>query len=176
MQWVSPSIRRILGREPEEVEGRLLDLIHRDDLEGVLNLHAAILAGEEDGSVRFRLRSKGGGWSWFEGTARAVRDDAGVLDSLVVFSHDISAQVDYENALADSERRYRLLAEHATDVVYRTRLDGTTEWISEGLTKILGFTLIWTTDPRCRTGSSASRRTIEPREGSAGQAIRATSP
>lgn len=122
------------------MEGRLLDLIHRDDLEGVLNLHAAILAGEEDGSVRFRLRSKGGGWSWFEGTARAVRDDAGVLDSLVVFSHDISAQVDYENALADSERRYRLLAEHATDVVYRTRLDGTTEWISEGLTKILGFT------------------------------------
>jgi len=139
VQWVSPSIRRLLGREPDEVEGRLLDLIHRDDLQGVLDLHAAILAGEQDGSVRFRLRSKDGRWSWFEGTARAVRDDAGELDSLVVFSHDISAQVDYEKALADSERRYRLLAEHATDVVYRSGLDGTTEWVSEGLTRILGF-------------------------------------
>ena len=139
VQWVSPSIRRILGWDPDEVQGRLLGLIHRDDLEGVLALHAAIRAGQEDGAVRFRVRSQKRGWSWFEGTARAVRDAAGALDSLVVFSHDISAQVDYENALADSEQRYRLLAEHATDVVYRTGLDGTTEWVSEGLTKILGF-------------------------------------
>ncbi len=47
---------------------------------------------------------------------------------------------DSQEALEASEARYRLLAEHATDVVYQVSIDGITEWVSDGVQSILGFT------------------------------------
>ena len=139
VQWVSPAIERLLGWSAEERTGRLLNLIHPDDVAGVLAAREVLLAGQEYAATRFRMRTKNRGYRWVESSARAVRDSAGAVRSLVVVTHDIQAQMDSERALADSEERYRLLAENATDVVYRTTLEGVTEWISEGVERVLGF-------------------------------------
>lgn len=140
VQWVSPAVERLLGWPPEQVNGpALLDLVHRDDGLAIAAARDRLLSGEGSASARFRMRTTAGGFRWLEATARAVRDDQGEVTSLVVVTHDIQAQMDYEQALAESRQRYQLLAEHATDVVYRTTLDGVTEWISEGVERILGF-------------------------------------
>lgn len=62
-----------------------------------------------------------------------------VQDGLTITWRDVTERFEEAEALVLSQRRYRLLAEHATDVVYRTSLDGVTEWISEGVERILGF-------------------------------------
>ncbi|MCB9424369.1 MAG: PAS domain S-box protein [Actinobacteria bacterium] len=139
VEWVSPAVERLLGWSPDESVHTLLDLIHRDDAPGVWAARDRLLAGEEAAGARFRMRSRNRGWRWLEATARAVRED-GVVTSMVVFSRDVQDQIDHETALATSQERYRLLAENATDVVYRTTLDGTTEWVSEGVERVLGFT------------------------------------
>lgn len=140
VQWVSPAVERLLGWPPDQVSGQaLLDLVHRDDGPAIAACRDRLLSGEESAATRFRMRTTTGDFRWLEATARAVRDDQGEVLSLVVVTHDIQAQMDYEQALADSQERYRLLAENATDVVYRTTLDGVTEWISEGVERILGF-------------------------------------
>jgi diguanylate cyclase (GGDEF)-like protein/PAS domain S-box-containing protein len=41
--------------------------------------------------------------------------------------------------LRDSERHYRMLAENASDVVFRANLEGVTEWISTSVTAITGW-------------------------------------
>ena len=140
VEWISPAVQRVLGWPPEEIAGTVLDLVHRDDAPAIQAAQQRLLAGEESAGARFRMRTRDRGWRWLEATARGVRDEAGRVTALVVFSHDIQEQMDFERALSQSEERYRLLAENATDVVYRTSLDGTTEWVSEGVQKVLGFT------------------------------------
>ncbi len=44
-----------------------------------------------------------------------------------------------ERRRRQSEQRYRLLAENASDVVFRASLEGVTEWISAQLTPLLGW-------------------------------------
>ena len=61
---------------------------------------------------------------------------SGEMLSFVVVTRDIEDQVTAEQALETSESRYRLLAEHATDVVYQVSAEGITEWISDGVTAI----------------------------------------
>ncbi len=140
VEWISPAMERLLGWRPDEVATSVLNLIHRDDAAGIWAARQRLLDAEESATARFRMRALDGGWRWLEATARAVRDADGQVSSLVVFSRDIQERMDYEQALATSEARYRLLAENATDVVYRTALDGTTEWVSEGVQRVLGFT------------------------------------
>jgi diguanylate cyclase (GGDEF)-like protein/PAS domain S-box-containing protein len=139
VQWVSPAIERLLGWEVGAPD-RLLGLIHRDDGAAVAGALERLRAGEESAAVRLRMRTHSGGFRWMQATARAVRDRRGEVLSLVVITHDIQEQMDYERALARSEERYRLLAENATDVVYRTDPHGITEWVSEGVVGVLGFT------------------------------------
>lgn len=139
VEWISPAAERVLGWPVDQTAGRVLDLIHRDDAPGIWAAREHLLAGAEAASARFRIRTRDRGWRWLEATARAVRTE-GRVTALVVFSRDVQDHIDYETALAASEERYRLLAENATDVVYRTALDGTTEWVSEGVQRVLGFT------------------------------------
>lgn len=61
-------------------------------------------------------------------------------DTLSLTIRDVTERVEAAEALAASQDRYRMLAQNATDMVYRTDLDGTIEWVSDGVTELLGYT------------------------------------
>lgn len=58
---------------------------------------------------------------------------------LVLSFRDVSEQRRTTARLAASEERYRLLAENASDVVFRASLDGVTEWITDSVTPLVGW-------------------------------------
>ncbi|MFM2079001.1 MAG: hypothetical protein RJA49_2891 [Actinomycetota bacterium] len=58
---------------------------------------------------------------------------------LFVSWHDSSERREQADALAKSERRFRILAEHASDVVLETAPDGSIVWVSPTLHDVLGF-------------------------------------
>lgn len=139
VRWVSPAIQRLLGWPPDT--STLPDsIMHPDDWEAIKAARQEIMAGAETVTRRLRLRHRDGHYRWMQATARAARDERNDPLSLVIVTRDIEDQVHAEHALATSESRYRLLAEHATDVVYQVSVEGITEWISDGVTAILGFT------------------------------------
>ena len=53
--------------------------------------------------------------------------------------HDSSERHEQADALAKSERRFRILAEHASDVVLETAPDGSIVWVSPTLHDVLGY-------------------------------------
>ena len=60
-------------------------------------------------------------------------------DRLVTTFEDVTEQRRTDQALAESEERYRMLAENATDAVFRSSNDGTVEWVSAPVAGIVGW-------------------------------------
>ncbi len=60
-------------------------------------------------------------------------------DGVAVTFRDVSARHDAAAALAASEERYRILAEHASDVVWQSEPGSGIVWSSESVTPVLGW-------------------------------------
>lgn len=58
---------------------------------------------------------------------------------LVVWWRDSSSQHRQATALEEADRRYRILAQHTSDVVLDCLPDGTITWVSPSVEKVLGF-------------------------------------
>lgn len=80
-----------------------------------------------------------GNFRWVDSTARAVRDDNQEIVALVTVTRDVHDQVVAEDALAEAEARYRLIAENAGDVVLDMSSDEVIDWISPSATAVLRF-------------------------------------
>lgn len=65
----------------------------------------------------------------------------GLLECAVAVRRDITVQVRAQSALKVSERRYRLLAENATDIIWTAGLDGWFTFCSPSVERVLGFTV-----------------------------------
>lgn len=91
IRYESPSIKRLLGYEPEELSGRnVYDYIHTDDIERVQAIIQAAIA--EPGlvrSVECRFRHKDGSWRILESIGKNLLGNS-VVDGLVVNSRDIT--------------------------------------------------------------------------------------
>lgn len=61
-------------------------------------------------------------------------------DSLSFTWRDVTEQHEVARRLAESQEKYRLLAENATDVVFRTDTRGIITFASEGVERLLGYT------------------------------------
>jgi len=139
IQWVSPSFTEQFGWAPDEVVGRHGEmLVHPDDVDIVLRSRAGLGAGRS-GRVRLRHLRKDGGVVWCESSGRPVRGDDGEVEGAVIAVRDITDQVEAEEEARRSEARYRLVAEHSSDVVYVADPDGDFAWVSPSVETVLGW-------------------------------------
>jgi PAS domain S-box-containing protein len=140
-RYNSPSVRRILGHDPERLVGMdSLRFMHRDDVDEAREALAAIAAapGTSRG-VEFRYRGADGRWRVLEGVGRTLSPD-GVAEGIVVNSRDVSRRKQAEAALRESEERFRLLAENGSDLAAIMDPDGSVRYHSPSSLRVLGFT------------------------------------
>lgn len=100
--WVSPSVTRLLGYDPEDLIGRpATDLMHPDDIATALEIGTrAILSGSDVTEPRrTRLRHADGRWVWTETTNSFRRGAAGEVVAVYAVSRDADAKVRAEQEL-----------------------------------------------------------------------------
>jgi PAS domain S-box-containing protein len=112
--YVTPSVKRVLGYEPEEVVNRAaLWLVHPDDLERArLKISEALQRLNEGIPSEFRVRKADGSWAHVEVLVNNLLHVPAV-QGIVVTSRDVTEQRRARAALQESEERFRRLAECA---------------------------------------------------------------
>jgi PAS domain S-box-containing protein len=134
--YVSPSITPTLGWARGDVLGRPLSgLVHPDDLP-LLPIETLLQSGSV--SSRARVQHKDGHYVWCE-VHSVLTTAEGQTNGFIGTMRDISSQVDAQERIAASERRYRLVAENASDVVFEGDRDAVIRWASPSVKDELGY-------------------------------------
>jgi PAS domain S-box-containing protein len=138
--YVSPASHALLGYEPEALVGHpLRDFVHDEDKELVASLPFRLQKGQENPTLSYRMRHHDGSYVWLEATSRAV-DGTGDIQRIVSVSRDITARKQTEDALRDSEAKYRMLIEQAADGIFITDPDGNLLDVNSKGCRMLGYT------------------------------------
>jgi PAS domain S-box-containing protein len=131
--YVSAAVRR-LGWEPDELIGRpQMEFVHPDDRSRLGLTAAALARGEAPPSLamrEFRILRKDGGHVWVESNPSLIRDETGRPVATINALRDITERKAAEAAMAESEARFRQLAEQATDITVRVDLSDTITYVS----------------------------------------------
>ena len=141
--YVSPASRELLGYEPGELVGtRPQDAIHPDDAEGLGALLGALAAGACERGVHVnRLRHRDGRWIWVEASLKRLQGDDGRTTGFVASLRNITERRTTDEALRESEARYRMLADNTSDVIMLRALDplGGRSYVSPAVRAMLGY-------------------------------------
>lgn len=139
-EW-SDEVYRITGVKPDVKAGpeTLKQIVHPDDLPGVMAALQHSLETGEEYHVEYRLQRPDGVQRWVECRARARDNDDGKPEKLVGFLQDITERKHAELALVQSEQRFELAMRGTNDGVFDWNLETGEIYFSPRWKSMLGY-------------------------------------
>ncbi len=138
--YASPSYKRILGYDPEEMVGLYVpSVIHPDDLQMAAEWAARVSSDPDvTDAPAIRYRHKDGSWVYLESVFTNLMNDPEIR-AVAIHSRDVTDRVEAERKLAESEARFRAIIENGQDVVTICGLDNTIRYASPSVEKVMGY-------------------------------------
>jgi PAS domain S-box-containing protein len=122
LQYVTPSVKNILGYKPEGITGTpALQLIHPEDSTRVKQVVTTLLQTRNPGKAEFRYRHAGGHYIWLETTGNLIAGEKGTIEGIVLVCRDVTERKRAEEALRESEEKFRSLAERSPNMIFINR-------------------------------------------------------
>ena len=116
-QYVSPSIKKLLGYAPEDLIGKLFEeIVHPEDIKTMFDSSYYLMAGAEHITIRLRFRNVEGQYFWFESKAILIKEN-GIPIGFQCSSRDISQQKKAEESIEKTLVQERELNELRTNLV-----------------------------------------------------------
>ncbi len=141
LYW-SDEIFRILKLEVDSTHSELLDsLIHPEDREYVYSSAYDALYNNLPFSIDFRLKLRDDSISWIHDEAEVVYDAEGIPVRMVGIIQDITDRKLAEDALHESQKRYRLLFEGSRDGIVSVDSNGRFIEANRSYCDMLGYSL-----------------------------------
>ncbi|MEN6543509.1 PAS domain S-box protein [Parvibaculum sp.] len=117
-----------------------LDLVHVDDRDKLLSKFLDAFETREPVISVTRFLAGDGSYRHIKTQAYGELDAHGEVGALVGLVEDVTEEIRAEEALRQSEAKYRLLAERASDIIHHITPDGKLVFISPSVEGILGYT------------------------------------
>lgn len=124
----------------------MADFILDEATEGVISRYysgryqkSALMPGAYEAEDFFPELGEGGRWVFF--TAAPLADEMGEMVGAVETLQDVTARKDAEEALRDSERRFRTLLDFAPYPMVTFDLQGSVTYLNPAFTEVFGWTM-----------------------------------
>ena len=138
--WVNDSVCRFIGRSREELVGNsIFDWMLPDDHAQLEIAFANLTPKEPVRTMTHHVRLPSGNIAWTEWSDRGIFDADGALVEIQSVGRDITERVETDEALRQSERRYRDIVESSTDLIWETNRDLKALFSNRRLEDILGY-------------------------------------
>lgn len=141
--FITPSCYALLGYTPEELIGNSgLDIIHPDDLfEAQKITMETVIASKSSYLLTHRVRHKAGFYLWVEVLTSIVCDPStGIPVEFIGIMRDINDRKKTEEALQESEARFRHVVEAAPDHILVYDTNGIIQMINPAALRDSGYT------------------------------------
>ncbi len=143
VQFVSGAVRNILGYQPDEFlrdPTLWFQIVHPDDAPRLLETTRKIYESGEPGTREYRLRRKDTtDYRWMEDHVIPQVDGAGNVIAIQGVARDITERRRAEEALRESEEKYRDLVENINEVIYALDANGLVTYVSPAVEQIGGY-------------------------------------
>ena len=134
-EYVNPAGARLIGTTPDAIIGRTYHDVFPDSTTGAVRRYLEAMATGQP--LQFDV-------PWVEtGSLRGSFEiHALPLDErrLVVVAHDVTGRLQAQQEARSSERQFRMMADHAGDVVIALR-QGVIEWAAPSVERLMGWTV-----------------------------------
>jgi diguanylate cyclase (GGDEF)-like protein/PAS domain S-box-containing protein len=141
-EYLSPSVRDVLGYEPAQLVGRHYDDLLADDAQAAAEVHggtaAALGARGSLSNYHAEVRHADGRAVTLELAETALVRD-GRVAGVQGFARDVTPRRAAERALRDSEERYRRIFEESRDAIYITHADGRFVEVNQAFVELFGY-------------------------------------
>lgn len=147
--YVSPSVEKMYGYRLDEIKNLSLRKILTKEsfkkmVEAVsMELPKAIATPAphvHKYSLELEACHKDGHHLWIDNTVSYLRDENGKIALALGETRDITERKQAEDSLKASERRYRLLADNVTDIIFTMDMNLRFTYISPSVKLVLGYT------------------------------------
>jgi two-component system sporulation sensor kinase A len=136
---LNPAFEKITGWSRNEwLNKPFAGLVHPDDLAKAVETFQQTMRGEAPPPYELRIRTKSGDYLMGEFTSKPLIEKGEVIGELGI-TRDITERKRAEDALKESEDRYRSLVETSPDAVTMTDLEGRVIYVSPQTLELHGF-------------------------------------
>jgi len=137
IRFINAAVKRMLGYEVEEMVGRdAYEQIHPDDIQRVIESQRDT---DQPRTLEVRVRHKDGSWRWHEATETNLLEHAAV-EGIVISTRDVTERKLAEEALRESEEKFRSITNAATDAILSLDDQGRITYMNRAGEKIFGYT------------------------------------
>ncbi len=142
MKFANDQILRIGGfQKKEEIVGKsFASFLTPQSLARAAEVFRRQVKGEEIGPFEFDLIDSAGSIHAFEIQERVVWKDGRIIETHGI-GREVTERMKAQEALRESELRYRLLAENANDIIFTTGTDLRFTYISPSVTRLRGYSV-----------------------------------
>jgi two-component system cell cycle sensor histidine kinase/response regulator CckA len=140
---ISPSVERILGYKPEEMIGKpiqSLNVLDPDSLKKAFSDMMKVFSGERIPLSQYEFISRDGTKKFGEISATPLIRDGKII-AMISVARDITERKRFEDALKQSEEKYRIVLEANPDPVVVYGIEGKVIYFNPAFTRLFGWTL-----------------------------------
>jgi diguanylate cyclase (GGDEF)-like protein/PAS domain S-box-containing protein len=140
-QYVSPSIKELLGWEVEDFMKPRPDLIHPEDRERIAAVVSSLRAQGGAVTATYRLQHKDGYYLWIEAFARLVDSpDNDGSKEIIYTGRDVTQRVLVEQALVESQAQLHTIADNVPAVIARVDMSERYTYVNRFVEQVSGET------------------------------------